>query len=130
MEEMPEYRDLKEIRDLLKTFRSSLNEINLHYARTDFRADQSFEEADPFIITDLIRMTDRLILLHKDINQSDIIRLLLRLLLDKLSPGDISNICRKLKNRKIHLSEHELIRQSKSLTLSPEALHAVLSLLI
>ena len=130
MKASPEYRDLAEIRELLETFWEKLNEINLYYARTDFRSDSQYVEADPFIIIELLEITDKLILIHKDINQTDIIRLLIKRIIEKSSSDELFNICHKLYNRGIILSEQELISQTRNMSLAPETLHVLIYLLI
>ena len=130
MKASPEYRDLAEIRELLETFWEKLNEINLYYARTDFRSDSQYVEADPFIIIELLEITDKLILIHKDINQTDIIRLLIKRIIEKSSSDELFNICHKLYNRGIILSEQELISQTRHMSLAPETLHVLIYLLI
>ena len=130
MKASPEYRDLAEIRELLETFWEKLNEINLYYARTDFRSDSQYVEADPFIIIELLEITDKLILIHKDINQTDIIRLLIKRIIEKSSSDELFNICHKLYNRGIILSEQELISQTRNMSLAPDTLHVLIYLLI
>ena len=129
MTETPEYRDLTEIRERLTELRAGLNDFTMRYARTDFRTDTK-DQPDPFVLTDLIRRTDEIIELHRDISQTDIIRMLVRKLLLRTTPEERQNLCRRLQARNINLTEQQLLRQAITLSMPPETLHTLLFLIM